>query len=183
MSQTVSQFNYEFCIICQDAREVLGHSTVDCPEVICKECFVKGHYAVKCPYSKESETQGSGTQGSGTQGSGTQGSGTQGSDTIIDLGSPRQPTKRCKRKISALDMNLDVCPYCRQVRDSPLKLSIHKEECEFYMRFIKGWAAGFLCKFCESFHEDIWDIIIHLQDNHARKIIVKTASIINSRKT
>ena len=37
-----SKFNIEFCIECQDTREVLGHSSIDCPEMICKNCSVKG---------------------------------------------------------------------------------------------------------------------------------------------
>ena len=44
-----SKFNMEFCIECQDTREVLGHSSIDCPEMICKNCSVKGHHAGICP--------------------------------------------------------------------------------------------------------------------------------------
>ena len=44
------------------------------------------------------------------------------------------------------------------------------KECKFYIKFIQPCATGFLCQFCESFHEDIWDIIEHLKENHATKI-------------
>ena len=144
MFQNVSSFNYEFCIICQDTREVLGHSSIDCPEVICKRCFVKGHMAVKCPKSMRSSIMSK--------------------QELIQL-------KRCKlRRVSSLDMNLEVCSYCRQFRDSEEKLSKHMKECKFYIKFIKPCATGFLCQFCESFHEDIWKIIDHLKENHATKI-------------
>jgi hypothetical protein len=141
MSQNVSSFNYEFCIICQDTREVLGHSSIDCPNVICKNCFVKGHMAVKCPNSMTSSNI-----------------------------SKQESIQLKSRKISSLDMNLEVCPYCRQFRDSEEKLSKHMKECKFYIKFIKPCATGFLCQFCESFHEDIWKIIDHLKENHATKI-------------
>ena len=81
-------------------------------------------------------------------------------------------------------MNLEVCSSCRQVRDTPVKLSIHEKECEFYNLYIKGSGTGFMCEFCDSFHEDIWDIITHLKNNHALKInfIVKAVDVVNSRK-
>ena len=384
MSQ-LSTFNSDFCVICQDTKEVLGHSSINCPEVNCVKCFAKGHYATKCPKSKPQEIsrQESGTKGSETQGSETEGSktielwnvdndvdldsieiidsdlgsdeipvvtqrsespnydlpelrkvyndidqdstdisstalteiidfdlvsdripiatqrsesqvsnydqpelwkvdndnildsnemfdlgsasisigtqrsesqvsnydqpeswnmsndfinlgsdgipiGTQrsesqvsnydephlwkvyndidqdsteiinsdlGSDgtkrsgslgsaspelgspglgspgSILALGSPYPPLKRNKRKISGLDMSLEVCSSCRQVRDTPVKLSIHEKECEFYNLYIKGSGIGFMCEFCDSFHENIWDIITHLKNNHAKKII------------
>ena len=44
------------------------------------------------------------------------------------------------------------------------------KECKFYIKFIQPCATGFLCQFCESFYEDIWDIIGHLKENHAAKI-------------
>ena len=355
MSQ-VSTFNHDFCFICQDTKKVLGHSSIDCPEVNCVKCFAKGHYAGKCPKSKPrelfklgSETQDSGSKGSGSQGSscqpielwtvdndvdldsigiidsdlgsersesqgsnydqpelwnlgndndldstdisstalteiidfdlgsdkvpigtlrsesqvsnydepelwnvgddndlewrydggipieiqrsesqvsnydephlwkvyndidqdsteminsdlgsdGTKISGSQGSDSpglgspglgspgsIMALGSPYQPTKRSKRKISALDMNLEVCSSCRQVRDTPVKLSIHEKECEFYSLYIKGSGIGFMCEFCDSFHENIWDIITHLKNNHTLKIkfIQKAIDYVEIRK-
>ena len=92
MSQ-VSTFNYDFCFICEDTQEVLGHSSIDCPEVNCVKCFDKGHYAGKCPNAKPQESE---TQGSETQGSETQGSETEGSKTIMALGSPRQPIELWK---------------------------------------------------------------------------------------
>ena len=49
MSEIVSNFNYEFCIFCQDTRKVLGHSSLNCPDVICKNCSIKGHNAGNCP--------------------------------------------------------------------------------------------------------------------------------------
>ena len=144
MFQNVSSFNFEFCINCQDTREVLGHSSIDCPEVICKKCFVKGHMAVKCPKSMTSSNMSK-------------------QESI--------KPKRCKlRKISSLDMSLEVCSYCRQFRDSEEKLSKHMQECKFYIKFIQPSATGFLCRFCESFYEDIWNIIEHLKENHATKI-------------
>jgi len=144
MFQNVSSFNFEFCIICQDTREVLGHSSIDCPEVICKNCCIKGHMAVKCPKSRTSSN--------------------------ISKQESIQPIRRKLRKISSLDMNLEVCSYCRQFRDSEEKLSKHMKECKFYIKFIQPCATGFLCQFCESFYEDIWDIIGHLKENHAAKI-------------
>jgi len=144
MFQNVSSFNFEFCIICQDTRVVLGHSSIDCPEVICKNCFVKGHMAVKCPNFKTSSNMSK--------------------QELI------QSIRRKSRKISSLDMNLEVCPYCRQFRDSEEKLSKHMKECKFYIKFIQPCTTGFLCQFCESFHEDIWNIIEHLKENHATKI-------------
>ena len=81
-------------------------------------------------------------------------------------------------------MNLEVCSSCRQVRDTPVKLSNHEKECEFYSLYIKGSGIGFMCEFCDSFHENIWDIITHLKNNHTLKIkfIQKAINYVEIRK-
>ena len=48
-----SKFDREFCVECQDTKKVLGHSSMDCPEMVCKNCLkynltVKGHHAGIC---------------------------------------------------------------------------------------------------------------------------------------
>ena len=81
-----------------------------------------------------------------------------------------QSKRRKSINLNYLDMNLEVCSYCRQFRDSEEKLSKHMQECKFYIKFIQPSTTGFLCQFCESFHEDIWNIIEHLKENHATNI-------------
>ena len=48
-----SKFNLEFCLECQDTRKKLGHSSVNCPEIVCLNCLkygqkIKGHHAGIC---------------------------------------------------------------------------------------------------------------------------------------
>ena len=38
----------EFCFLCQDTSKVLGHSTINCPNKVCKKCGAKGHTAREC---------------------------------------------------------------------------------------------------------------------------------------
>ena len=39
----------DFCYFCQDTRENVGHSNLNCPESKCKECGVSGHIVKNCP--------------------------------------------------------------------------------------------------------------------------------------
>ena len=48
--------NVVFCIHCQDTRKVLGHSTIDCPNVICNKCSTKGHNGADCAISNSALT-------------------------------------------------------------------------------------------------------------------------------
>ena len=52
-----SEVNINFCIECQDTREKLGHSSIDCPQMICLNCLkhglkIKGHHAGICMREK-----------------------------------------------------------------------------------------------------------------------------------
>ena len=52
-----SKFNLEFCIECQDTREKIGHSSIDCPEMVCLNCLkyglkIKGHHTGICMRKK-----------------------------------------------------------------------------------------------------------------------------------
>lgn len=51
-----SYFNIDFCITCQDTRKILGHSSIDCPHMICKSCSSKGYHAGNCQSKKETTT-------------------------------------------------------------------------------------------------------------------------------
>ena len=41
--------NYTYCWTCRDWKEVLGHSEINCPNVVCLKCGVKGHIKPDCP--------------------------------------------------------------------------------------------------------------------------------------
>ena len=48
-----SLIDRKYCIECQDFEDVLNHSTINCPEIICKNCLahnlkIKGHNATIC---------------------------------------------------------------------------------------------------------------------------------------
>ena len=45
--------NHTFCWQCQDWKKSLGHSEIDCPYVICKDCGISGHIKPKCPYQEK----------------------------------------------------------------------------------------------------------------------------------
>jgi hypothetical protein len=50
---TYSKSAREFCWTCQDQASVLGHSSVNCPQIICKNCLehgliIRGHHAAIC---------------------------------------------------------------------------------------------------------------------------------------
>ncbi len=37
-----SLIDRKYCIECQDFEDVLNHSTINCPEIICKNCLARG---------------------------------------------------------------------------------------------------------------------------------------------
>ena len=41
--------NFNWCWHCQDWKNVLGHSEIDCPKVLCKDCAIFGHIKPNCP--------------------------------------------------------------------------------------------------------------------------------------
>ena len=48
--------NYNYCWQCQDYKKILGHSEIDCPNVICRKCGLVGHIRQECPDSLHPKT-------------------------------------------------------------------------------------------------------------------------------
>ena len=47
--QNYPDYDLDFCYFCQETREKVGHSNLNCPESKCKECGVSGHIVKNCP--------------------------------------------------------------------------------------------------------------------------------------
>ena len=41
--------NFTWCWQCENWKEVLGHSEINCPNVVCKNCGLIGHIRPDCP--------------------------------------------------------------------------------------------------------------------------------------
>ena len=41
--------NLDFCFFCQEKSEIVGHSYLNCPRSVCKECGISGHIIKNCP--------------------------------------------------------------------------------------------------------------------------------------
>ena len=42
--------NYTWCWQCENWKEVLGHSEINCPNVVCRNCGLVGHIRPDCPH-------------------------------------------------------------------------------------------------------------------------------------
>ena len=49
--------NYTWCWQCENWKEVLGHSEINCPNVVCRNCGLVGHIRQECPDSLHPKTR------------------------------------------------------------------------------------------------------------------------------
>ena len=41
--------NLDFCYICQESSDIVGHTILNCPKSKCKKCGMSGHIIKSCP--------------------------------------------------------------------------------------------------------------------------------------